>query len=98
MPRRFLEYGVEMAGQSSGVVKKGFPASLFLSSLLCGNCRPGIRASPILLYRNDTVTTRGVEETELVTDIEENTWKYYTCDDSIALYLRKGTNKKWGEI
>ena len=40
----------------------------------------------------NTVTTRGVKETQLVTGMEESTWKYYICDDFIAVYLQKATN------
>ena len=47
-------------------------------------------ATPGLL---NTVTTRGVKETQLVTGIEESAWKYYISDDFIALYLQKATNK-----
>ena len=33
-----------------------------------------------------------VKETQRVTGMEESTWKYYICDDFIAVYLQKATN------
>ena len=41
----------------------------------------------------NSVTTRGVKETRLVTGMEESTWKYYICDGFIAVFLQKATNK-----